>query len=131
VVKTCPCGCGRSPLPKRKYADYERCRQRAYKQRVKTVAEARGLETRLSLKRLEGATRTGGRSGYAENGRKAHRKRSPRHGVAAYWRDPVEAEIVLGAALLLLDDASVADPLREALTRHRSKNANAPRQKED
>lgn len=117
--RPCVCGCGRPRQPGSKYADYERCRQRAYKKRVRAAAEAAGVETRLSLERLEGSTSTGSRSGYASAARKRPQTRSPRTGVSVYFRDPA----IVRAVLPLLDrttpeEEAAAEAMSAALDRH-------------
>lgn len=81
--RLCACGCGEWAKPGRKYFDYERCRQRAYKQRAKAEAAARGLPTTLSLSAIEAATPgtpTGSRSGYGQDGARAAQKPRKKRG---------------------------------------------------
>jgi hypothetical protein len=76
IIRTgqCACGCGEAPRPGSKYADYERCRQRAYRQRVQKHLRDAGLPDRLNLRVAEGAE---GRHGDAQAAARKRTRRSP------------------------------------------------------
>jgi len=63
------------------YADYERCRQRAYRRKVEAEAQDRGVVTTPSLAAMRetapSITGTGSRNGDAQIARKAPRRRHP------------------------------------------------------
>lgn len=72
----CECGCGREARPGSKYHDYERCRQRAYRNKVKTEAERAGLPAHLNL---QVATSAQARNGDAQTSARSRqtRRRAP------------------------------------------------------
>lgn len=75
LERLCVCGCGRAQRPGSKYFDYERCRQRTYRQRVGRAAADAGLPTSLTLASLSGSS--GSRLGDAQKGGRAAKRRRP------------------------------------------------------
>lgn len=98
-MRTCACGCGRDlQASRRRTAIYydERCRQRAYRKRVRDAAEAAGVSASLSLKSLDASSGAPSRNGDAKKGatRAERPKRGPRAGVTVYLPTPLLADRV-------------------------------------
>lgn len=73
MTPRCACGCGRPPRIGSRYADYERCRQRAYRGRVRAAAIEAGLPASLSLR---AATTAQSRNGDAQTAARTRQKRN-------------------------------------------------------
>jgi hypothetical protein len=127
--RLCGCGCGK-PLPanavkRRKYLEGHR--DRAYRKRVREAARAAHVPERLSLSELaQASTSTPEASADAQKGRERPRRRSPRPGVALYFRDPAWAEAVAEYVALAAPSGTTElrhghEVLESALARHRAK----------
>jgi hypothetical protein len=55
-TRKCICGCGKDAQPYSKYAFPERCRSRAYRNRVREEADAKGVSAHLTLGDLRNGT---------------------------------------------------------------------------
>jgi hypothetical protein len=75
AIPLCACGCKRPAQRGSKYHDYERCRQRAYRGRVKAAAAAAGLPASISMETVEAATHPTPRNGDARARRNRPQKR--------------------------------------------------------
>lgn len=76
----CKCLCGRPRSSHSLYADYGRCRQRAYRLKLDAEASDRGVQTSTTLARLRehphGTAGPGSRNGDAQIDRKRPRRRN-------------------------------------------------------
>ena len=117
----CPCGCGHTPAAGSKYAVRDRCRMRAYRQRLHAEAQDRGAPAKLSL----GVLRDGGSESRNRDGQNARprpqRRRAPELRIS--FRRAVEAVNCALASYVMAQgvDADAArqeieDALADALT---------------
>lgn len=97
----CPCGCGQQAPAGRKYADTDRCRQRAYRRRVSAAMEDAHLPARPSLKLAAAARAPQLRLGDGERRPSARQNAVCRDGVQVYFRDPEVAERIRAELLEL------------------------------
>lgn len=122
---TCACGCGEPARPGSKYADYERCRQRAHKRRVRAALEAAGLPATLTLETARRLRTTRSRSADAPARRQARQTRRPPRLVLtltdAGGADRVRAHLEALAAEGFDAAGDVAAALAAALERRRRK----------
>lgn len=94
--RLCECGCGQPPSPASKFANRDRCRQRAYHNRVTAAARDQGVSARPNLTDL--TRRTHARSADAPAPARKPRKRTTDLRVS--YRKVVDAmtELVLSVA---------------------------------
>lgn len=122
----CPCGCGGPVLRGRKYALGGRCRQRAYRKRVRAAADAAGVPPTVTLETVDAASRTGARNGDAQT-RRNRPPRTPRPGLTVYIADrgAAEAARTFLAAPRRPGLDLVADAIAKAQERRRRRDAKA------
>lgn len=89
----CACGCGELCRPGSKYADYEKCRQRAYRRKLQDRLRAAGLPDHLNLE-MAGDARA--RHGDAQKPSRKRSRRSPDLRIS--YRKAVEAVAEKAAA---------------------------------
>jgi hypothetical protein len=93
----CACGCVDVAPAGSAYAHPDRCRQRAYRERVKDEARAAGIDSLGSLRSIRAS-----RTPSERNGDAPARPRKPREGISIYLPTPLLAarvEEVLGRAI--------------------------------
>jgi hypothetical protein len=115
--RTCTCGCGESLRGRSKGTRYfdARCRDRAYRRRLRERAEAAGIPGRLSVKRLDSILGSGKRRPDAARPTRSREKR-PRVGLSIWLRGPDalhHAEVLLA----VLERYEILEPVRDATRR--------------
>jgi hypothetical protein len=97
--RKCACNCGADLAGRSERTLYanERCRQRAYRRRVKRAAAAAGLPASLSLENVETAKGTRDRNGDAHTARRPRQTRR-REGVSVYLKTPAHLAALIAAA---------------------------------
>jgi hypothetical protein len=120
----CACGCGDEAPAGSAYAHLDRCRQRAYRERVKAEAKAAGIDSPGSLRAIRGSRTTSARNGDAQR-----RPRKPREGISIYLPTPLLAERVQEVLGYAIENEGQGDlrPALDAVLKARRRRASRRR----